>query len=177
MKGKPCYCALRQLCPLIPRVYRYFPQKMDPMTGNCPGGGLGPFTCTHKAPWQQGGCQWDKLPAGSGLQGQPSPGNCWLWGESIPLCNHAGLFLVFCHLLLSSGTENSGNKIPSPESRPIQLQIPFCLCQQCTPNAEVERVAASKSLLLFPLNSPSDSSFRMKLLTLSLSPKDLFRSC
>lgn len=121
------------------------------------------------------GASGTNMPAEPGLQGQPSPGNCWLWGKSIPLFSHAGSFLVFCHLF--SGTENSGNKIPFLDSRPIQLQIPLCLCQQCTPKAELEKVAASKSLLLFTPNFPSDSSFRMKLLTLSLSSKDLFRSC
>lgn len=116
------------------------------------------------------------MPAEPGLQGRPFPGNCWLWSKSIPLFSHAGLFLVFC-LLLFSGTENSRNKIPFPDSRTIQLQIPLCLCQQCTPKAELEKVAVSKSLLLFTPNFPIDSSFGMKLLTLSLSSKDLFRSC
>lgn len=144
------------------------------MTGNCPGGGLGPFTMHTQDFMAVGQVPVGQAPLLNQVSRVSHP--CWLWDESIPLCTHAGLFLVFC-LLLFSGTENSGNKIPSPDSRPIQLQIPLCLCQQHTPNAELERVAASKSLLLFPLNSPSDSSFRMKLLTLTLSPKDLFRSC
>lgn len=35
--------------------------------------------------------------------------------------------------------------------------IPLCFCQQCTPNAELERVAASKSLLLFPVSASISS--------------------
>lgn len=41
----------------------------------------------------------------------------------------------------------------------------------------LKELQASKLLLPFPLNSPSDSSFRVKLLILSLNSKDLFRSC
>lgn len=151
-------------------------RKMSLMTGNRRGGGLGLSPCfvaEGNVPLEQAA-----LPnRGSRVSQSPSPGTAGSGAsEPAPLRARAGLLLAL-RLLLFSGTDNSGNKIPSPDNGPIQLRIPLCLCQQCAPNAELERVAASKPLLPFPLNSPSDSSFRMKLLTLSLSPKDLFRSC
>lgn len=142
--------------------------------------GLDLSPCRHNASWQRGRHPRSKHPRRTGAPGSAGPHPRGTAGcgasEPAPLRAHASLLLAL-RLLLFSGTDNSGNKIPSPDNRPIQLQIPLCLCQQRAPNAEPERVAASKPLLPFPLNSPSDSSFRMKLLTLSLSPKGLFRSC
>lgn len=135
---------------------------------------------TRIVSWQRRRHPWNKHLCQTWAPGSasPHPQGTAVYGvsEPAPLCAHVGLLLALC-LRLFSGTENSGNKIPSPDNRPIQLQIPLCLCQQRTPNAKLERVAASKPLLPFPLNSPSVASFRMKLLMLSLSPKDLFRTC
>lgn len=73
-------------------------------------------------------------PAEPGLQGQPVPiprEQPAVGRASQPLCVPMQACLwrsVF--FFFFSGTDNSGNKIPSPENGPIQLQIPLCLCQQ-----------------------------------------------
>lgn len=142
--------------------------------------GLDLSPCRCDASWHRGRQPWSRHRHRTGAHSSASPHpreppavGEWASPSEWPCRLASGALSSF----FFSDTDNSGNKIPSPANGPIQLQIPLCLCQQRTPNAELERVAASKPLLPFPLNSPSDSSFRMKLLALSLSPKGLFRSC